>query len=268
MADWAIFPGSIPFYVILLASTPLTTASSQTQVIRVSGSPYKWETLVHTIPELIFCDAKCSGCQGYVQTAPWQQMAQCCCLGKLARLQSPGSRAAAMVLLAQIPGGTRNPPVPMMGPYLLNLWMGLSILVKSFASPPGWSDEETLLWGLMVQLWVIYHRNQRQTEGVTGWADGKVHFKYISMEVSLSSFNTWMEVYYGLLWIVMVCYGFHDIGKSEKCRGTQPPFSLQCQVPMEEVPDQELEVTSSKLKPARTEATRPRFGSGSHGSHW
>lgn len=26
------------------------------------------------------------------------------------------------------------------------------------------------------------------------------------------------------------------------------------QVPMEEVPDQELEVTSSKLKPARTEA--------------
>ena len=66
----------------------------------------------------------------------------------------------------------------------------------------------------------------------------------------------------------MVCYGFHDIGKSEKCRGTQPPFSLQCQVPMEEVPDQELEVTSSKLKPARTEATRPRFGSGSHGSHW
>jgi len=184
VADWAMFPGSIPFYVILLASTPLTTASSQTQVIRVSGSPYKWETLVHTIPELIFCDAKCSGCQGYVQTAPWQQMAQCCCLGNLARLQSPGSRAAAMVLLVQIPGGTRNPPVPMMGPYLLNLWIGLSILVKSFASPPGWSDEETLLWGLMAQLWVIYHRNQRQTEGVTVWADGKVHFKYISMEVS------------------------------------------------------------------------------------
>ena len=222
MADWAIFPGSIPFYVILLASTPLTTASSQTQVIRVSGSPYKWETLVHTIPELIFCDAKCSGCQGYVQTAPWQQMAQCCCLGNLARLQSPGSRAAAMVLLAQIPGGTRNPPVPMMGPYLLNLWMGLSILVKSFASPPGWSDEETLLWGLMVQLWVIYHRNQRQTEGVTGWADGKVHFKYISMEVSLSSFNTWMEVYYGLLWYVMVS----TILESLKNVAARSPHSL------------------------------------------
>ena len=49
-----------------------------------------------------------------------------------------------------------------------------------------------------------------------------------------------------------MCFGFHG-GKSE-CHST-PPFS--CQVPMEEVPDQELEVTSSKLKPARTEATRP-----------
>ena len=79
---------------------------------------------------------------------------------------------------------------------------------------------------------------------------------------SLSSFNMFQYLDGNILWIVMVCHGFHDIGKSEKCRGTQPPFSLQCQVPMEEVPDQELEVTSSKLKPARTEATRPLFGSG------
>lgn len=79
---------------------------------------------------------------------------------------------------------------------------------------------------------------------------------------SLSSFNMFQYLDGNILWIVMVCHGFHDIGKSEKCRSTQPPFSLQCQVPMEEVPDQELEVTSSKLKPARTEATRPRFGSG------